>query len=91
MTGFLAYSNWCPFYIAHRNVCTHGQVRLGNGWSDREGRVEICVDGTWGTVCGDGWGYNEARVVCRQLGFSTLGESDYFRKKIELQSCITSG
>ena len=57
-----------------RNDCTHGQIQLRNGPTNREGRVEICVDGTWGTVCDDGWSYNDARVVCRQLGFPTLGK-----------------
>ena len=33
------------------------------------GRVEIFHDGVWGTVCDDGWGQDEARAVCRQLGF----------------------
>ena len=56
-----------------RNDCTHGQIRL-RGSTSRSGRVEICVDGTWGTVCDDGWSYNDARVACRQLGFPTLGE-----------------
>ena len=57
-----------------RNDCTHGQIRLRGRSTSRSGRVEICVDGTWGTVCDDGWSYNDARVACRQLGFPTLGE-----------------
>ena len=57
--------------------CTHGQIRLRGGSNNRTGRVEICVDGTWGTVCDDGWSYNGARVACRQLGFPTLGEIEF--------------
>ena len=49
--------------------CNETEVQLINGTTPDDGRVEICLDGTWGAVCGDGWDYRDADVVCRQLGY----------------------
>ena len=57
----------------------YGDIRLVGGSSQYEGKVEVCINDQWGTVCDDFWDSNDATVVCRQLGYSYTG-SKFFSK-----------
>ena len=52
--------------------CTQGAIRLQGG-TTTTGRVEICNNEAWGTVCDDLWSTTDAQVACRQLGFEATG------------------
>ena len=56
-------------YILYSSAppCNEDEVRL------LRDRVLICKNGVWGYVCRDSWTHEDARVVCRELGFSPQG------------------
>ena len=55
------------------STCNDGDIRLRGGNATR-GRVEICYNNVWGTVCNNrGWSTANAVVTCRQLGFPAAG------------------
>ena len=51
-----------------------GSIRLSDGTTSREGRVEICLNGYWGTVCSNGWDESDALVACKQAGYQSLSK-----------------
>ena len=79
------------------NQCTTGDVRLVDTRVNNSqvvtveappygGRVEICDNQTWKTVCDYAWGHVEARAVCRQLNFTGAGNGSR-GYSIRLSSC----
>ncbi|XP_033730429.1 deleted in malignant brain tumors 1 protein-like, partial [Pecten maximus] len=69
------YSRWndAPCIDSHVFICKqkagYTRVRLVNGSTPNEGRVEIYHDGDWGTICDDNFHKDEARAVCEALGY----------------------
>ena len=50
--------------------CSDGDLRLVGGEEINQGRLQVCMNGAWGSVCDSGGVFttDEAVVACRQLG-----------------------
>lgn len=71
------YTLYCPSecegLICLHEGCAEGEIRLADGMDEMEGRVEICIDNIWGTICSQMWNDIDAGVVCRQLQLNSAG------------------
>ena len=59
--------------------CTHGDLRIASRTDDNtdlfsEGRLEVCVNHAWGTICDTSYGTRDAHVACSQLGYDVEGK-----------------
>lgn len=63
------------FYsLSLTELCTDGTIRLRGSTYATYGRVELCMNSIWGTVCNTFWDDKDASVVCKQLGFAPHGK-----------------
>ena len=52
--------------------CNDRDIRLVTTYP-QTGRIEVCLNNSWGTICTNTWDYLDASVACRQLGYSPYG------------------
>ena len=73
------------FYIG--DEIKEGDIRLVGGSYLWKGRVEIFISDVWGTVSDDNYWANNAKVICRQLGYNTYSKVYYYILSLTFGAC----
>ena len=76
-TTYITPHHIIPHYKSQHNTTQHNlyeslyflAVRLVGSDKPDEGRVEVYYEDEWGTICDKGWGFDDADVLCYELGF----------------------
>ena len=62
--------------VTNYSNCSHGDVRLVGSVDGDQGRLEVCVNSAWGTVCSNAFGASDAAVACETIvGYNGTGKS----------------
>ena len=73
----IQFSHYSTFFTLTSEGCSYGQLRLMGGPSASQGRVEVCINNTYGTVCDDHWDQLDAKVACSQLNLSSTSKEEW--------------
>ena len=68
--------------------CKHGSVQLAGTESMSFGRVEVCINRLWSTICDHHWTLTEASVICSQLGFYKQGLIKAFHNQMMMSTTV---
>ena len=68
------------FYLTSVD-CEDGEVRLYEGETEWEGRLEMCYNRRWGTVSSGGWTDINTQVVCNDFGYDVSGKKKFIYTK----------
>ena len=71
------------------SLCENGDLRLDVSNAAVGGRLEVCYDGVWGSVCNEQWTITDARVACRQLGLPLEGNTINYGFCVISSSCFS--
>ena len=69
-------------------MCDSGSIRLVDGTNQYNGRIEVCINSMWGSVCDTMWDATDASVACKQLGYSE--NSKFIKENVSVRNRLVT-